>query len=347
VVAVGVRIADPKDPLGREARAALCATSGLSAEGVELALRDHLETSPSAEHVDALCASVGASDTCFVLLSANVCTASLRAIALGTATAPHVVVRPSRRDPTVASLLVRTLTDDADFARAGGTLRLAPDMFGHEARAGDEVHLYGRDETLASIAAALPPGVVVRAHGTGLGVAIIGACDTLDEAAAAVARDVVPFDQRGCLSPRAVLVEGDAARASAFARALHAALARSAVPRGALSPEDAAAIAVYRATVQSIGEAWEGEHHLVGLDPAPRALVLPPAARVVHVVPCADGAALSALLAPWAPAVTTIGADAGGELARSAFALAPRARVARLGEMQRPPLDGPVDRRRV
>ncbi len=38
VVAAGRRIADPADTLGREARARLPETSGLSPEGVELAL---------------------------------------------------------------------------------------------------------------------------------------------------------------------------------------------------------------------------------------------------------------------------------------------------------------------
>jgi hypothetical protein len=54
---------------------------------------------------------------------------------------------------------------------------------------------------------------------------------------------------------------------------------------------------------------------------------------------------VDALLGPWAPFLTIVGADADGDLARAVRALAPRARKAPLGEMQRPPLDGPVDLR--
>ena len=106
---------------------------------------------------------------------------------------------------------------------------------------------------------------------------------------------MVPFDQRGCLSPRAALVEGGAARAAAFARALHDALDALAarVPRGSLDASTTAEIALYRATIQAVGELCEGRDHVVGLDPEPRALVLPPAARVVHVVPGGAAPALA------------------------------------------------------
>jgi hypothetical protein len=276
------------------------------------------------------------------MLSANVCTAALRALAVAVATAPRVSVRPSRRDPALATLLVRALAEDGAFAAAGGAIDLVEAI---SAQPGDELHVYGSDATVHEITASAAPGVVVRGHGAGLGVAVIGPEDALDQAASAVARDVIPFDQRGCLSPRAVLVEGDARRAGDFALALHTALGAlsATVPRGSLDPETLAEIARYRASLQAVGDLWEGRDHVVGLDPAPRALVLPPAARVVHVVPAAAGAAL---IGPWAGYLTTVGADAGAGLAAAVRALAPHARRARLGEMQRPPLDGPVDLRR-
>jgi hypothetical protein len=90
---------------------------------------------------------------------------------------------------------------------------------------------------------------------------------------------------------------------------------------------------------------WNGRDHVVGIDAEPRALVLPPAARVVHVVPVAAPDALVALVEPWARHLTSIGADDDGPFVQAAWSLAPRARRARLGEMQRPRLDGPVDRR--
>ncbi len=104
VVAAGRRAADDADPLGREAREALLASSGLSAEGVALALGAHLETHPAPEHLAALLASAGRAPGCHVVLAANVCTAALRALAVAVATAPRVSVRPSRRDPSLARM---------------------------------------------------------------------------------------------------------------------------------------------------------------------------------------------------------------------------------------------------
>ena len=270
------------------------------------------------------------------------CIGALRALAVAVAAAPRVSLRPSRRDPVLASILIRALEDDPAFSAADGAVALIDAI---TPVPGDELHVYGSDATVHEVSASAPPGVIVRGHGAGLGVAVVAPGDALDAAALAVARDVIPFDQRGCLSPRAVLVEGSEGRAEAFARALHAALGTlsAAVPRGPLDAATLAEIAFYRASIQAIGDLWAGPHHLVGLDPSPRALIHPPAARVVHVVPA--GAAGAALLAPWAGYLTTVGAEGDGGLAGAVQALAPRTRRARLGEMQRPPLDGPVDLR--
>jgi hypothetical protein len=343
VVAAARRVADPADPLGAEARRRLPTATGLSPEGVELALAEHLETAPAAEELEALVAGAGSAPSCDVVLSANVCVAALRAIAVAVATAPAVRVRPSRRDPVLAELLVRALADEAGFGAAGGAIALAGEV---AARAGDELHVYGADATISALRAAVAPGVVVRGHGTGLGLAVVGPAAPLREAALAVARDVVPFDQRGCLSPRIVLVDGPAARAEAFARALDEALAGwdARVPRGALDAAAEGEIAQYRATLEAIGEVRVGAGHAVGLDPSPRALVLAPAARVVHVV-AATGDDVARLVSPLADLVAALGHDGGGRVVEACAALAPGARRSALGRMQRPPLDGPVDLR--
>lgn len=353
VIAAGARIADPHDPLGEEARRRLPETSGLSREGVALALEQHLEVAASDAELDALLSSAGRARRCHVVLAANVCTAPLRALAVATATAEEVVVRPSRRDPVVAELLVRALQADELFARSRGTITLVAELTLDRAgpgsggdALGDELHVYGTDQTVATLRAQAGPGVLVRGHGAGLGLAVVGPGAPVEEAARAIAADVVPFDQRGCMSPRFVLVEGPAERAEALARALHEALgdAGARVPRGPLDGAARAEIAMYRATLEAIGAFWGGEGHGVGLDPAPRSLLLPPAARVVHVAASsAEGA--PALLAPFRRAITAIGASGGGQLARAVHAVAPRARASVLGRMQRPPLDGPVDLR--
>lgn len=343
VIEVGRRLADPNDSLGMEARRDLLPTSGLSLPGVELALTQHLETDPDLRSLHLLLATIGSAPRCHVILAANVCTAALRAIALAVATAPTAIVRPSRRAPALASLIIRELASDRAFRAADGTIAITDKV---TPLAGDELHVYGSDASIAALRASVDQGVVLRGHGTGLGLAVVGATTSLDTAAMNVARDVVPFDQRGCLSPRAVLVEGTAARAAAFANALHRALSDLGawVPRGLLDAADLGAIVQYRTTIEAVGTYLFGAGHAVGLDPYPRALVLPPAARVVHVIP-AQVSNAQALISPWEPYVTAVGTDDESPLSETVIALAPRARRARLGEMQRPPLDGPVDLR--
>lgn len=342
LIAAARRIADPGDPLGVEARRRLPATSGLSPEGVALALGEHLEAHPGEEEIRALVAGAGRARRCQVVLAANVCTAPLRAIAVAAATAPAVRVRPSRRDPVVAELLARALDEDHG---SPWRFELAAEL-DLPGEPGDELHVYGADATVAALAAQAGTGVIVRGHGTGIGVAVIGGGADITAAARAVAADVIPFDQRGCLSPRMVLVEGSPARAEALARALHEALgsAGERVPRGPLDDAARAEIALHRATLEAIGAWWEGPGHGVGLDPAPRSLALPPAARIAHIVP-ASAASIDDLLAPWARVIAALGEDGVGPLIDAARRMLPRARRSPIGRMQRPPLDGPVDLR--
>jgi hypothetical protein len=343
VVALGRRLASAADRLGIEVRQALVTTCDLSREGIELALSQHLETDPSSSDLAALVASSSRAPRCHVALASNVCTAALRAIAIAVATASSVTVRPSRRDPALASILARELDADAIFRANQGSIALASRL---TPQPGDELHIYGSDESIEHLRSSTDAAVIVRAHGTGLGVAVIGPDADLTAAAVALAGAVSPFDQRGCLSPRAALVEGDARRATAFAQALDGALRREGerVPRGTLDAATRAEIAMYRATIDAVGRAFEGPHHLVGLDLTPRSLPLPPAARVVHVAPT-RGERAGPLIAPWARYITAVGELGGGALAEVVKELAPWARRGPLGAMQRPPLDGPVDRR--
>ncbi|AKT35996.1 acyl-CoA reductase [Chondromyces crocatus] len=342
VVAAGRRIASPLDRLGQEARQRLPLISGLSSAGIELALTEHLETSVSEDDLRALLASTSSASRCQLVLSANVCTAALRAIAVATATSPDVLARPSRRDPVVAELIVRALQDDPEFR---GTVKLveSADLPG---RSGDELHIYGADATIAQLRSQVGPGVVVRGHGTGMGVVVVGASEDRVGAARAIATDVVPFDQRGCLSPRVVLVEGAVEEARELAVALHEALvcAGRSVPRGALDDAVRAELARHRAILQTLGSWWEGAEHAVGLDPSPRALLLPPAARIVHVVPVTRDI-LDPLLDPWCNVITALGEQGRSQLVEAVRRRLPHARRSALGRMQRPPLDGPVDLR--
>lgn len=301
-------------------------SSRLSPQGVALALDRHLELQPSDEALALLLARAARTPepaACHVLLAANVCTAALRALAFAAAVSPRVVVRPSRRDPALADALLGELRGGG-FARAE---RLEP-------RAGEEAHLHGSDETLAVVP--VEPGVRVLRFGSGFGLAFPQG----EEDARPLAADVVAFDQRGCLSPRVALVPAE--RAEPFARALAEALAEAedVVPRGPLEAGDRAELSRWRAAARALGRTLEGEAFAVGLSEELDVGLVPPPCRVIQVVPC-DG--LGPRAAGWAARATILGG--AGPLFEAARRVAPAARAVPLGEMQRPPLDGPVDLR--
>jgi hypothetical protein len=266
-----------------------------------------------------------------VILSANVFVAAVRALAIARAAAPRVVVRPSSREPVFARVLVDALADPS--------VTLV-DSLDPGAITEGEIHVYGRDATIAEVRAAVRSGVRVRGHGAGIGVACIGRGDALEPAAAALVRDVVPFDQRGCLSPRIALVLGDVRRARRFARHVHDALiaAERTTPRGALDAQEAEELTWYAETVSFGGELHQGKAHAVGVG---EQLLVPPPGRHVHVMNVDDASALRDALVPIASTVAAVGHDD----ATLEIALPPHARRSGLGQMQRPPLDGPVDRR--
>jgi hypothetical protein len=313
---------------------AIAASTGLSPEGVELGF-DCLERAATPEDLRALVAAAGDAASVHVILSANVFVAPLRAIAIARAAAVHVTVRPSSRDPTLAAALVAGAGDPGVSIASGRGLPAGA----------DRVDVYGRDETIARVRSLARPGVVVRGHGAGLGVAFVADADEESERAAeALAADVVPFDQRGCLSPRVAFVLGSAAQGEAFAAALHERLAAlgSRVPRGALTPDERSEVVRWRDTLAFAGRVWEGVHHAVALAAAESPLAVPPAGRHVLVVPVESAARARDLLAPIARFVVTVGSRGSGP---SVAIAPPHARLALLGRMQRPPLDGPVDKR--
>ncbi|HEX9621969.1 MAG TPA: acyl-CoA reductase [Polyangiaceae bacterium] len=331
------RIANRTTRFGAVARARLVASTRLSAEGVELALDAHLETDPGIEELELLCASVKDAPRAHVLLSANVFTGAHRALALALASSERVCVRPSRRDPEFVALLAEQ----------------CPGLFSIVARvepeAGESVWAYGTDATLAELHASLPASVALHAYGGGLGLAVVdrsaAASDAeLARAAERLAYDVVVFDQRGCLSPRAVLWVGDAGGARELAAALAEALEskQAEVPLGRLDDDELADVAVYRDAAAYAGELLVAGRGFVGVGVEPDRLVVPPIGRNLHVVPVRS---LSETLDSVRDLVTALGVEVSPSLRAEFVALVPRARVTHLGAMQKPPFDGPVDRR--
>jgi hypothetical protein len=325
------RLADGTTELGRRARRELVAATGLSPEGVELALAESLEARVTDAELVKFCALVAPVPAAHVLLSANVFVAAHRAIALALAGSSRVAVRPSRREPVFARLLAEAAPD---LFVVTSELSPAP---------GDAMWAYGADETLARVRASLPPDVAFHAHGSGIGVAVVDAAHADRDAARALARDVVPFDQRGCLSPRAVLFVGTPYEARAFAALVATELAElgERVPLGVLSPDEAADVTRFRdaftvaGSVEPAGPGWIATG-------GPAALAVAPIGRNLAITPCDDPVRL---LKPHASLVAALGSLAGRELQASLLRALPDARPSPLGRMQRPPFDGPVDRR--
>lgn len=324
----GARLADPHDPIGSKARARLPLSTGLSSAGVDYALAHCLERCPEPAELVQLCAAMSEAPRVWVVLSANVFIAPLRAIALALASSERVLVRPSRREPVVAELL-----HDA----SGGQFEIVSAI---EPAPGDHVWAYGADETLAAIAATLPPGVVYHAHGFGYGAALIDAARCLDpDVAQRLALDAVLFDQRGCLSPRFAVVHASLDVTLAFARSLVAALddwyAR--LPLGALDPAEIEARVRFRETMTYAGECClSSPGGTVAVLHEPERFPLPPVGRNLLLLATSDWRRpLHASTAQ----LTQLG------LAGTFAPLPAHVRTAPLGHMQRPPFDGPVDRR--
>ena len=325
------RLADGTSELGRRARRELVASTGLSPEGVELALAECLETRVTDAEIAELCARAVPVPASHVLLSANVFVAAHRGIALALAASERVRVRTSRREPAFARLLAEA---------APGLFEVVTEL---APAPGDAVWAYGSDATLHAVRATLPSGVTFHAHGTGMGVAVIDAAHAARDTARALALDVVPFDQRGCLSPRAVAFVGSSDEAHAFGTLVAAELASLAerVPLGALDPDEAADVTRFRdaltvaGTVRGAGPGW------VATTPGGR-LVVAPVGRNLAITPCDEPVAL---LAPLAQGLAALGLAASEELEMRVPGAFSGARVSPLGRMQRPAFDGPVDRR--
>jgi hypothetical protein len=333
------RIADPEDALGRRARETLPASTGLSRQGVELALAQCLETRPTRAELEALCSFAPTAPRAHVLLASNVFVAAHRAVALAAASSTRVWVRASRREPQMAALL---------HEAAAGAFTLVEAL---DPKPGDQLWAYGSDETLRDLEQRCAPGVVLYGHGAGIGVAAVepaassaeARLEELRGAARSLAADIVPFDQRGCLSPRLALVRGRADEARSFAEALGAELARleRSVPRGELDPGEAADAVRWKDSMAYAAELFPAGSGAVayGSD----AMALPPPGRHLLVVCCE---AFGPLLRPFEHAIAALGIHGAPKLTDELRDVAPRARRSALGAMQRPAFDGPVDLRK-
>ncbi len=331
---------DPAHPLGREARRTLPSATGLSSENVDWALHNALEVDAREADLAWLCARTPTCGRSHVLLSANVFVAALRAIAIGIASAPSVCVRPSRRESQMVQLLCRAAVGQFQCVEA---LEPGP---------GDHCWAYGTDATMAELSRAWPRGVTLHAHGHGYGVVVFESSDLrnaveIESLADALALDAAAFDQRGCLSPRVILVEKSFEGAQLLSRALAAAMIRreARVPIGILTHEERADIGRHHDTLCMVGEALKAGSGLVTLETEPLPWLLPPTGRVLHIRTIPDAIED---LEPRATELTTIAVSTANATIGSRLARAfPSARLSLVGQMQVPALDGPVDLRHL
>jgi hypothetical protein len=329
LLAAARMLAKPENAEGRALRGRLLETTGLSEAGIELGIARSLETAPSAAELDALLDSTPESPRAHVLLSANVFVAALRAIAIGVASSERVQVRASRRDPALAAALHALVPNSFEL-----TAELAP-------APGEHFWSYGSDETLATLRKSLPPGVWFHEHGHGIGAVVADARTWASADARAIALDTVLFDQRGCLSPRVVCVVGGREQAQSIAQAVAGELKalELELPPGPKSVEEAAEARQNRDAAAYAFELFDAGSGWVSLAPE---IVIPAAGRNLHVVPTTDAA--RALL-PYSKHLTCIGTNAPPALLAELQDTFSGVRLTALGDMQRPPLDGPVDRR--
>jgi hypothetical protein len=352
-------LADRESALGKEGRALLVESTGLSAEMVDWGLTttcsaasgealrglaDSLSTPPRATLSRARLAAI--------ILSGNVFTASLRAIFLPLLARVPVVAKASSRDDVFPHLLQRALLEaSAELAASydvltfqGGETGLEDSLFAQA----DVVAAYGSDTTLAEIRSRVPATTSFVPHGHGLGaVWVPGSALGDEELAARVALDVAAYDQRGCLSPHGVWVEGPKGRARAFAERLAASLdeLRTTLPRGALPLERGAHQLQWRGVAQTRGDLFEGDGYSVSFEgDAP--LRLSPGYRNVSVLTCADVEDFGRRLLPLGVHLKALGVAADLDVRRDLAArlpapLAPR--ISAVGTMQTPPLDSLAD----
>jgi hypothetical protein len=174
-------------------------------------------------------------------VASNVPGLALPAIALGVLAGAAVVVKSGRADPLSAPAFRRALhAVDPDLSATvvatawpGGDVEAEAAVLSRA----DVVVATGSDATVTAIAAR--HGTKVLAHGDRTSFAVVP--DDADDAEiAALAWDVARYEQRGCLSPHAVLVVGDAKTVAVRLLAALDVVARD-VPRSSGSTEERAA----------------------------------------------------------------------------------------------------------
>jgi hypothetical protein len=218
----------------------------------------------------------------------------------------------------------------------------------------DAAVLFGRDETVSTLRAALPPGIPVLSHGHKLSLGIVFD-DPRFRSASGAARDISIFDQQGCLSPHAIFVrEKGSLTARTYARRLAAEMARfeKRTPRGALTVSEANSIRTLREETSFRAANGETVEVFASTDTAwtviadhTSSLPLSPLNRVIYIQPLPIQ--LTPVLAPHRTHLSTCGIWPANASNRDFATALGFSRICPIGKMQTPPLDWHHDGRQV
>lgn len=359
-------LADVGSPLGRQALASIPARAELSPEGVRWALETTLAelSEPALERARETLERTRRDFTLVpvrvagLVLAGNIFTAALRPLVWSLLCRVPVVCKVASTDAGLAELFVLALTlADAELGAAIGVVRFSraePALLSRLASAVDVLSVHGSDRTIEQARVQCSATTEIVPHGHGLGVALVpkdalGADADVTRLVSALALDVAAYDQRGCLSPHAILVErGGAVSARELGRRLSEdglrPLARS-MPRAALSTLDGAVQVRWRGVAQSLGELFEGDGWSVSFEADGPIRACPLQRNIaVHEVASEDQALER--LASYGAHLKALAVAGSGET-RAAIAerlppgVAPR--VCAPGAMQRPPLSAATD----
>ena len=291
-----------------------------------------------------------------VVLPGNIIGPTIASAYCAAAAGANIILKSPGNERALAPILAEQFealgkplagTIDARYWK-GGDAEIEPALFA----AAKRIIVFASDEAIEEVGRR--SSAPLRRYGTSYSIGFIPDDVDLGGAARGAARDVAMFDQRGCMSPQTIYVEGDEGRALLFARALDAELRRAnaALPRARISRDEAAAIAmaVRRLSVSALAPKTHGlDTLMVGPDVSgvPSFVVVveptgPPTiegfGRIVSVKPCEHFETLECIAQAASTRLESLGY--AGEMASEMLARLIRAgflRVCSFGEMQRPP----------
>ena len=341
---------DPASPERRAIEDDLVRTTALSPEGLQAGLKAVLggvQQGPVEElfaEARALrqAGKEPADGFALVVLASNLPALAVQPLVAALAARRPVLLKSPTAEPIFAAAFVRALVERltelsnavAAVTWPGGAADLEAPVLARAA----VVVAYGGDEALADLEARTRAlrgdgGVRFVPYGPKTSLAVVGLEAEIEATAAAVARDVALFDQRGCLSVAAVYAEGPATETGSGSTRRSRTLADAVAaelrafgrrwPPGPIGPADAAAVQQVRAEAELRGlhrADLDLRQGTVVVEPEP-AFRATPGLRTVRIHPLpapVTGDRLEQILAPWRGRLQGVALAGFGGAARAA-----------------------------